>query len=245
VVPLDAAAGSAADPTAAPTGDAAIAIATGPGDAGAPPDPSAMRDKLRALARAHDWTAVLEVADLDRDDPAAAAIVADARRQYLAQQGRAIDAQIRQGNCPRARDLAAAAHAVVPDDTTLDARARACRPHVTPPAPPPTIGGTIAGPGPVPGPGSGDEPGEEPDDSTRGELQTAQRAALRGEWDQALSAARTVLQRTPRSPLALRIGVVSACHLQDEATARALLRRIPSNRQRALRQQCAAQGVLL
>ena len=42
--------------------------------------------------------------------------------------------------------------------------------------------------------------------------------------------------------LALRIGVVSACHLRDEATARTLLRRIPPGRQRALRQQCAEQG---
>ena len=326
VVPLDAAAGSAADPTAAPTGDAAIATATGPADAGetgAPADPSAMRDKLRALARAHDWTAVLELADLDRGDPEAVAIIADARRQYLAQQTRAIDAQVKQGNCPRAKDLAAAAHAVVPDDTTLDTRARACKTHVPPPAPPPTIAAAteafdhrefsraleiadkliaaspgdtaaariatlaacalkdvdkatrhaaalhgserskvraqceadhidIGGAGSRPGQGSGEpngepgnEPGDEPDDSTRGELETAQRAAQRGEWDQALAAAKTILQRTPRSPLALRIGVVSACHLRDEATARTLLRRIPSNRQRALRQQCAAQGVLL
>jgi hypothetical protein len=39
--------------------------------------------------------------------------------------------------------------------------------------------------------------------------------------------------------------VVAACHLQDEKTARALLRRVPPRGQRALRQQCADQGVLL
>ena len=67
----------------------------------------------------------------------------------------------------------------------------------------------------------------------------------RGDYARALSLAQDALQRAPRNPAALRMGVLAACHLRDERTARALLRRIPLGRQRALRQQCAALNVLL
>jgi hypothetical protein len=291
----------------ATTADAATA--TGDAEAAAPPSQAVLRDKLRELAAEHNWAAVLEVADLDRDDPDVAATVAEARRQYVAQQARAIDAQVKQGNCARARELAAAAHQVVPDDTALEPRARACKPHVAAPEAPPTLAAASAaldrhelpralgiadkllaadpgdlaaariaalaacglndadraaryadrlrgrdrsevrtqceahhidvGGGPSagsPGAGSGEAAGEAED---------AQNAARAGQWAQALSLAEAALQRAPRNPVALRTAVLAACHLGDENTARALLRRIPLRGQRALRQQCAAQGVLL
>ena len=66
-----------------------------------------------------------------------------------------------------------------------------------------------------------------------------------GQWARALSLAQAALQRAPRNPFALRTAVLAACHLQDEKTARALFRRVPPRGQRAVRQQCAEQGVVL
>jgi thioredoxin-like negative regulator of GroEL len=66
-----------------------------------------------------------------------------------------------------------------------------------------------------------------------------------GDYARALSLAQGALQRAPRNPAALRMGVLAACHLKDEKTARALLRRLPVGRQRMLRQQCASLDVLL
>jgi tetratricopeptide (TPR) repeat protein len=259
---------------------------------------------------------VLALADLGRGDPEVAAIVDGARRQFLAQQAHAIDVQVKLGQCVRARELATAARQVVPDDTTLEPRARACKPHAAPAEPAPTLAAAtealehgdlaralaiaeklvaaspddaaaariavlaacalkdvdratrlaarlrgadrsevraqceehhidIAG---APGAGNGsgkphpDEPGE-PGEST--ELAEAQSAARAGDWPKALSAAEAALRRTPRNLAALRIGVVAACHLRDESTARSLLRRVPLGRQRMLRQECARQGVLI
>jgi serine/threonine-protein kinase len=134
-----AATGPAATGSAATTApDAAVA------GAAAPSNQAALRDKLRELAAAHDWPAVLEIADLVRDDPDVASTVADARNQYVAQQTRAIDAQVKQGNCARARELATAAHKIVPDDTTLEPRARACKPRVATPEAPPTLAAATA-----------------------------------------------------------------------------------------------------
>jgi serine/threonine-protein kinase len=300
---------------AAPAPDAAAVALTGDA-ATAPLNQTALRDKLRELAAAHDWPAVLEVADLDRDDPDVAAIVTDARRQYIAQQARAIDTQVKQGNCPRARELAAAALKVVADDTTLEPRARACKPRPATPEAPPTLAaasealdrhelpraldiagkllaadpsdlaaariaalaacglndadkaaryadklhgrdrsevrarceahhidvgsGSIAGGAGGSGTSSGETAGE-----ATGEANEAQDAMRAGQWAHALSLAQTALQRAPRNPLALRTAVLAACHLHDETTARSLLRRVPIRGQRALRQQCADQGVLL
>ncbi len=120
--------------------DASVAAAApDAAEATAPASQTALRDKLRELAAAHDWPAVLEVADLDRDDPDLAPTVAEARRQYIAQQARAIDAQVKLGNCARARDLAAAARKVVPDDATLEPRGRACKPRAAVSEAPPTL----------------------------------------------------------------------------------------------------------
>jgi hypothetical protein len=337
--------------------DAAVAVTTADAaEAAAPANQAALRAKLRALAAARDWPAVLEIADLDRDDPDIETTVAEARKQYVAQQARAIDAQVKQGNCARARELAAAAHKVVPDDATLEPRARACKPRVAAPEAPPTLaaataaldhhelprameiadkllaadpgdlaaariaalaacglndanraaryadklrgrdrsevrtqceahhidvgGGTVAGGAKHPGSGSAYPPGIVPGEvgpgeadsgqagsgqagsgqagsgqagsgqagsgqAGSGQAEEAQDAMRSGQWARALSLAQAALQRTPRNPLALRIAVVAACHLHDEATARTLLRRVPQRGQRAVRQQCAEQGVLL
>jgi serine/threonine-protein kinase len=316
---------SAPPPAAAhPSGDAGLAAAPEPHaivDAGSDAEVQAglpeLRAKLGKLAAAHDWSAVLELADLGSGDPAIAEVVADARQQYLAQQARAIDAQVKQGQCARARELAAAAHQVIADDATLEARARTCKPHVAPPpTPPPTIedanraldGGAFAkafeladklvktdpgnlaaarvaalaacelkdvdqatryaamlhgadrtaarslcrkrsieldaGPGGAPVPGSAGGSGE-PAGAADGDVGEAQDAARAGQWARALSLAEAVLQRTPRSLPALAVAVVSACHTRKPETARTLLKRLPQGRQRALRQRCAEQGILL
>jgi serine/threonine-protein kinase len=326
----------ATDPAAPAAPDAAAAAITASADAAetaAPSNQAALRDKLRALAAAHDWPAVLEVADLDRDDPDVASTVADARTQYVAQQTRAIDAQVKQGNCARARELAAAALRVVPDDAALEPRARACKPHVAAPEAPPTLAAASAaldhrelpraleiadkllaadpgdlaaariaalaacglndadraaryaeklrgrdrtevrtqceahhidiGSGPLPGgkpPGAGSAyppgivPGEvgggeagsgQPGTAEAEEAKEAQEAMRSGQWARALSLAQAALQHAPRNPFALRTAVLAACHLQDEKTARALFRRVPPRGQRAVRQQCAEQGVEL
>jgi len=267
-------------------------------------------------------------------------VVRNARQQHVAQQARAIDAQVKQGNCARARELAAAAKQVVPDDGSLEARARACKPRPVPapqppaptqpaptqpaptqPAPtqlpptqppqPPTVAGATqalqrgdfvhaldlaervldADPrngaatriaalaacsardaaratrhaARLPAAGrsevrdlcdrngielDGAEPDERPDDrpdakQADDDLTRAMRAASAGQWEQALSHAETVLQRMPRNLRALSIGVQSACHLKRDSVARSLLRRLPGPRQRAMRQLCAREGVLL
>ncbi|HEY0992850.1 MAG TPA: serine/threonine-protein kinase, partial [Kofleriaceae bacterium] len=91
-------------PTPTPVIDASVEP-----DAGAATDVSEIRTKVRALAASRDWYAVLQLADLVRDDPEMASVVRNARQQHVAQQARAIDAQVKQGNCARARELAAAA----------------------------------------------------------------------------------------------------------------------------------------
>ena len=223
----------------------------------------------------HDWPAVLEVSELGGSDPEIAAIARDARKQYLAQQARAIDAQVKLGNCTRAREIAAAAHKVVEDDATLEQRARACKPQVAQspqpqpqrqqpqpqplqpqplqpqpqprlpqpqplqPQPPPPQPQPPEPQPPEPGTGAGSSFG------TTADYQEAQAAMQRGDYARALSLAQGALQHAPRNPAALRMGVLAACHLKDERTARTLLRRVPPLRQRALRQQCAALDVLL
>ena len=92
-----------------------------------------VRAKLAALVAKQDWFAVLQVADLDQHDPEIAGVLANAKQQYVAQQARAIDAQVKQGQCASARKLAADALQLVPDDTTLEPRAKACKPHAAPP----------------------------------------------------------------------------------------------------------------
>ena len=307
-------AGATADAAAGVTADATD-DAEGPTATNLPE----LRQKVRDLAAAHDWYTALQLADLDRDDPEIASVVANAKQQYVAQQARAIDAQVKQGQCTRAKDLAATAHKVVADDTTLEARARACKPHVaSPPAPPATledatqafaagdfskafeIADKLARSAPSdyattrlaalaacgaknvdaaasyaallrgadriaartlclknsielgkrPGPGAGkdNEPGKgsgASDGASDDALDQAQDAAKRGEWAEALARAESVLSRAPRNLPAVTIAATAACHLKKDQKARAMIKRLPPARQRALRQLCTQEGVLL
>ncbi len=187
--------------------DAAIAGA-GASDAGTT-NLAELRDKLAALAAKQDWYAVLQLADLDPGDPEIAGMIANAKQQYVAQQARAIEAQVKQGQCARAKELTAAALQVVPDDTTLEPRARACKPHTaTPPAPPATI-----------------------EDATK--------AFDAGEFARAFEIADKLAHADPSDAAAIRLAALAACgkkdvdeatryasklHGADRAAARALCR---------------------
>jgi serine/threonine-protein kinase len=169
-----------------------------------------LRSKLAALAAKQDWYAVLQLADLDHGDPEIAGMIARAKREYVAQQERAIEAQVKQGLCARAKELAAAALQVVPDDTTLEPRARACKPHTaTPPSPPATI-----------------------EDATR--------AFDAGEFARAFELADKLVHADPGDAAAIRLAALAACgkkdvdeatryagklHGADRAAARALCRK--------------------
>jgi eukaryotic-like serine/threonine-protein kinase len=91
-------------------------------------DRTEIRSKLHDLAQQGDWSAILTVSGLDSGDPEIATIVADAKRQYVALQTQLIIGEVARGDCAHARAVAAAAEKLVPDDTTLGARAKACAP---------------------------------------------------------------------------------------------------------------------
>src|SRR5207245_2419324 len=59
-------------------------------------------------------------------------VVADAKHQFLAQQAAGLDAYAKRGDCAHARDIVAKAKKLVPDDETLDAKAKACVPRTAP-----------------------------------------------------------------------------------------------------------------
>jgi len=164
----------------------------GAGDAEARPTPNLteIRSKLREIAASHDWYAVLQVGDLDPNDPEIAGILANAKQQYLAQQARAIDAQVKQGQCARAKEIAAAAREVVDDDTSLEAKAKACKPHAVPPATP------------------------------QATLDDATRAFTAGEFARALELAEKLLHADPTDPAATRLAALAACGMKsvDKAT---------------------------
>jgi serine/threonine-protein kinase len=88
-----------------------------------------LRERLHELAAAKDWRTILEVGDVLPDDPD----VVNAREQYLAEQRAALDRFVAAGDCAHAQGVVAAAHKLVPDDDTLAARAKTCKPKVTPP----------------------------------------------------------------------------------------------------------------
>jgi hypothetical protein len=123
--------------------DAAVVVA--PRDAAVVADASvdkeklAVRAKIHELAKRHEWRTVLEIAGLDRDDPDTAADLATAKQNYLAQSTHVIDAAIKEGNCGRASQVVRDVTAIVPDDTTLAAKAKQCSPHEPPHDQPPTL----------------------------------------------------------------------------------------------------------
>jgi eukaryotic-like serine/threonine-protein kinase len=201
-----------ADAGGLPPSDARVAITDD-----AEPEPDAdtltnaeLRAKLHALSAKQDWYAVLEFADVDPDDPELAGLISSARQQYLAQQARAIDAQVKQGQCARARELVTAAKEVVPGDTTLEPRTRSCKAHVAAPPPAPAT------------------------------IEDADQALSRGEYPRALALAEQLLKAEPSNAAALNAAALAACgaknvdkatryaaelHGPDRAAARALCRK--------------------
>jgi len=178
--------------------DAAVLVAL-PQDAAPGPDADdhvAVRAKLRELATAREWDAILRVADLDTGDPELAGIVADARRHYVAQQARAIEGENAAGRCARSRELAGSAAQLVPDDTTLAAKAKACKGHVEPPADP------------------------------AADLKAAQTAYQHADFAKALELAERVLAKQPGSEDALKVAALSACDAGNTDKAKQYYRQL-------------------
>ncbi len=178
-----------------------------------------VRDKLARLAAAHDYYALLQIADLDKGDPQADAIVADAKQQYIAQQMRVIDAEIHDGQCAKARDVAAAANQVVTDDATLAAKAKTCTAKPTHVDPPTT--------------------------SLSSEATAAQDAYTRGDNATALADAEKVLAKQPDDAAMLRIAAATACSLKEADKAKKYAAKLPPHEKDFAAFVCKQNGVSL
>src|SRR5262249_23230626 len=93
-VAMPATARDAAPVLAAVPDAAAVAVAS---DAGVGED--RIRAKLHSLAEQGKWVEILDIADLDPDDPE----VASARKHYLDQQRAELDKAVARGDCNRAK----------------------------------------------------------------------------------------------------------------------------------------------
>ena len=188
------AAGVAAVPATAIDG----AVARPPADAAAPaPDAAgedpreAVREKMADFAENHEYLAILQIADLAPTDPVAQQLVADAKEKYVAEQAEAIAGQVRIGACKKAKQLAEAAQKNVPGDTTLAARAAACKPHV-----------------------------ETAPETTATIMKKAGDAFGKKDYAAALALAQKVLDKEASNEGALRLATLSSCSLQDAKQAR-------------------------
>ncbi len=176
--------------------DAGVVAAAVADAAVVPPAPDAaesheIRDKMAELADDKEYLAILQIADLAGSDTEAQAIVADAKQKYLASQAEAIDGEIRTGGCKKAKDLADAAAKVVPDDTTLAAKAAACKP-----------------------------PKAEPVETTATILKKASDAFAKKDYAAALALADKVLDKETANEGALKIAALSTCSLHQAKQAR-------------------------
>ena len=150
-----------------------------------------IRDKMQELADDKEYLAILQIAELAGSDREAQAIVADARQKYLAEQTAAIDGQIRIGACKKAKELADAAAKVLPDDTTLAAKAAACKPHTgEPPETPATV------------------------------LKKANDAFAKKDYAAALALAEKVLDKETANEGALKVAALASCSLHDAKQSR-------------------------
>jgi serine/threonine-protein kinase len=148
-------------------------------------------DKLQELADSKDYSAILEIGSLAGSDADAQAIVADARQKYLASQTAALDGQIRIGACKKAKDIADATTKLVPDDTTLAAKAAACKPHAAEPAETPAT-----------------------------DLKKANDALTKKDYAAALALAQKVLDKETANEGALKVAELATCSLHDTRNAR-------------------------
>jgi serine/threonine-protein kinase len=176
--------------------DAGVVAAVVADAAVVPPAPDAaesheIRDKMAELADDKEYVAILQIADLAGSDTEAQAIVADAKQKYLAAQAEALDGEIRIGACKKARDLADAAAKVVPDDTTLAAKAAACKP-----------------------------PKTEPVETTATILKKASDSFAKKDYAAALALAEKVLDKETANEGALKIATLSTCSLHQAKQAR-------------------------
>ena len=165
-------------------------------DAAAPPpvdagDSHEIRDKMAELADDKEYLAILQIADLAGSDAEAQAIVADAKQKYLAAQTEAIDGEIRIGACNKAKDLADATAKLIPDDTTLAARAAACKP-----------------------------PKVETPETPAAILKKASDAFAKKDFAAALALAEKVLDKETANEGALKIAALSSCSLHIAKKAR-------------------------
>jgi len=173
--------------------DAAVVVdAAAPApDAGEDPR-EAVREKMADFAENHEYLAILQIADLAPNDPVAQQLVSDAKDKYVAEQAAAIDGEVRIGACKKAKELADAALKNVSDDTTLAARAAACKTHVE--AAPETSAQIVA---------------------------KAQVAFKKPDYAAALALAEKVIDKEPGNQAALRVATLASCSLHIAKQARA------------------------
>jgi len=203
--------------------DAAIAVAppdapmvaTTPLDAAIAADLPELRAKLQTLAKSHDWYAVLQLADLGKGDPEITPIVDQAKHEYTAQQNRAIDAAIKQGQCARARELADTAGKVLADDTSFATRAKTCKPIEHPPPPPPPT------------------------------LDAAKQAYTAGDYAKALEIADKLVKADASNFDAAKVAAMAACNLKDLDKAKFYAAKLTGSDKNIVKATCVKAGVQL
>ena len=175
--PVDA--GGMAPAVVAPVFDAAPVAIAADG-----PDPRMeIRAKLADLAQQHDWSAILTLSDLESGDPEVATVLADAKKNYTAQQLDMIGGYVARGDCTHAKTIAGVSAKLAPDSAAaFDAKAARCTQHVRP-----------AGPGPV------------------SDLDTADDAYDKQDYPKALTYSEKVLAKDPKNEEALRQAALAAC----------------------------------
>jgi tetratricopeptide (TPR) repeat protein len=166
-----------------------------PPQPGSNADPSPM---LKDLAAKKDYAGILEVQnDLDKTNPDVMAIVADAKKNFIAQRTARIAEHVTRDDCAGAKESAADAASVLPDAKADFDKAATCTPKAAtkPATAPPTPAPVAATP----------------------ELAAA--AYAKGDYKGALAGAEQVLQKTPKDASALDTAVRSACALHQTDVA--------------------------
>src|SRR5262249_51246397 len=121
-------------------------------------------------------------------------------------------------------EMAATTHQLVPDDTSLERRAAACKPHVAPSPP---------APGPPPAP---------PAPAT---LDDASQALAHGELGRALEIAERLLKASPDDLAATRIAALAACGLKNVDKATHYAAKLRGTDRTEARNRCRASNIEL
>ena len=159
-----------------------VAVADAPAVTGPNPAQRAeIRAKLADLAEQRDWSAILTLSDMDSGDPDVATVVADAKKNYTAQQLEMIGGYVTRGDCAHAKTIAGVSAKLAPDAApTFDAKAATCTQHVRPT-------------GPV------------------SDLDAADEAYDKQDYAKALVFAEKALAKDPKNEEAIREAALSAC----------------------------------